>query len=360
MRTTELVALREKPMKNGGSSLYLDYTLYGTRTREFLKLYIVPENTKLDKLRNQETWKAARALCAKKVLALQQGMTGISPAKQDRLLTDYLDERVEYYRDHNKRGYSFIVLSVKRKVEAWRKHLTLRSTTREDILSFIDFIKDGLTPTTQRSYYTCLKSQYMAALRQRLITSNPFDTIDPAEKPKAVEVERQYLTIEELRKVAQTPIQNKVVRQMFLFACFSGLRISDVLSLRWEQIIEDKRGARIEKRQKKTKNMVYLPLPAEAMKYLPERKKEGLVWPRTPNRTTIDVGIARWINRAGIKKHITFHCARHTYATLLLTNDVDLYTVSKLLGHKNISVTQIYAKVIDKKKEEAVNALPTL
>ena len=64
--------------------------------------------------------------------------------------------------------------------------------------------------------------------------------------------------------------------------------------------------------------------------------------------------------KAGITKNITFHCARHTHATLLLTNGVDIYTVSKLLGHKEIKTTQVYARIIDEKKKEAVNKIPSI
>ena len=67
-----------------------------------------------------------------------------------------------------------------------------------------------------------------------------------------------------------------------------------------------------------------------------------------------------WVQAAGINKYITFHCFRHTYATLHLTLGTDLYTVSKLLGHKNIQTTQIYAKVNDQKKKEAANRIPKI
>ena len=64
--------------------------------------------------------------------------------------------------------------------------------------------------------------------------------------------------------------------------------------------------------------------------------------------------------KAGISKTITFHCARHTFATLQLTNGTDIYTVSKLLGHRELKTTQLYAKIIDDKKIEATNAIPNL
>ena len=70
--------------------------------------------------------------------------------------------------------------------------------------------------------------------------------------------------------------------------------------------------------------------------------------------------ISKWVAKAGIDKHITFHCARHTFATMLLTLGTDLYTVSKLLGHRQIQTTQIYAKIVDEKRRDAVRRIPPL
>ena len=70
--------------------------------------------------------------------------------------------------------------------------------------------------------------------------------------------------------------------------------------------------------------------------------------------------IRKWMQNADIKKHISFHCSRHTFATMMLTLGVDIYTTSKLLGHSNVSTTQIYSKIVDEKKVEAVNKVDNL
>lgn len=92
--------------------------------------------------------------------------------------------------------------------------------------------------------------------------------------------------------------------------------------------------------------------------YAVKRKKDGelLVFAGLPDPSWISRPLARWVEAAGITKHITFHCFRHTYATLQLANGTDIYTVSKMLGHTNVRTTQIYAKVIDEKKEKATEA----
>ena len=109
----------------------------------------------------------------------------------------------------------------------------------------------------------------------------------------------------------------------------------------------------------KTKNEITIPLSHNAMRWLPKAKSAKGSEPIFGyiNNTAISRTIKSWAAKAGINKYITFHCARHTFATLLITYKVDLYTVSKLLGHSDIKITQIYAKLIDQKKIEAINAI---
>ena len=78
----------------------------------------------------------------------------------------------------------------------------------------------------------------------------------------------------------------------------------------------------------------------------------------TPSNT--NQVIKRWISNAGICKNITFHCARHSFAVMMLDLETDIYTVSKLLGHRDLSTTQIYAKILDKNKQAAVSRIPDL
>jgi len=109
----------------------------------------------------------------------------------------------------------------------------------------------------------------------------------------------------------------------------------------------------------KTRQIIYLPLSAEARRFMPERgnkKPQDLVF-KLPKRVTTQCDIRTWVKRAGLTKKISFHCARHTFATLALTQGADLYSISKLLGHTNVQTTQIYAAIIDQKKQEAVNLL---
>lgn len=162
-----------------------------------------------------------------------------------------------------------------------------------------------------------------------------------------------------MKTLAAAKCPNEQVKAAFLFSCFCGLRLSDIEGLTWSAICQDGNTWRLEIRMQKTRQLIYLPLSDAARRYIPERGEKGpesLVFD-LPKRVTTQCDIRTWVKRAGITKNISFHCARHTFATLALTQGADLYSISKLLGHTNIATTQIYAAIIDQRKQEAANLL---
>ena len=170
------------------------------------------------------------------------------------------------------------------------------------------------------------------------------------------------MTIEELKRLIGTECKYEIMKQAFLFSCLCGLRVSDIRKLKWSDLQKSGERIRIEIKMQKTKEPLYLPISDEALKWLPqqnEAKGDDLIFPLT-HEGTINKILQKWAKDAGVIKHISFHVARHTHATMMLTLGADLYTVSKLLGHKNIATTQIYAKIVDKKKEEAISLIPNL
>ena len=183
------------------------------------------------------------------------------------------------------------------------------------------------------------------------------------EQPKRQRENRKYLTIDEVKLLAKTPCRKPFVKNAFLFSCFSRLRFSDVKALTWGQIQTDNEGKQVIKYiQKKTNKPEYLQVSNEALQFLPDRndaQNNDVIFPLTNNGYTNDA-LKSWIFGAGITKRVTFHVGRHTNATLLLSLGVPIETVSKILGHSDIQTTQIYAKVIDKNKREAVSKLDGL
>ena len=192
-----------------------------------------------------------------------------------------------------------------------------------------------------------------------LIDRNPFKLLDAKEKPQKNSSIREFLTIEEVKQLMATPCRYDIVKRAFLFSCFTGLRYSDIKSLLWSEIRKaaDGRTLFLEHPQVKTRKIVTVPLSEEALKWMPrqQKDKEHVFHQLQITSTTVEVILGEWMKEAGIEKHITYHCSRHTAATMLLTLGADLYTVSKILGHSSIKMTEVYAKIVDKKKLETVN-----
>lgn len=210
-----------------------------------------------------------------------------------------------------------------------------------------------ISPNTASTYFSVFK----AVLKQAFIDG--YLTIDLSAKAKSIqgrESRREYLTVEELNTLARTPF-DPIVKRAALFSALTGLRHSDIQKLTWAEIEEFNGGYRLNFTQQKTKGVEYMPISKQAYQLCGERKDdELLVFAGLPDPSWISKPLERWIKQAGITKHITFHCFRHTFATLQLASGTDIYTVSKLLGHTNVKTTQVYAKVVDEKKEKATEA----
>ncbi|MBQ5486677.1 MAG: integrase catalytic domain-containing protein, partial [Bacteroidales bacterium] len=146
----------------------------------------------------------------------------------------------------------------------------------------------------------------------------------------------------------------------FLFGCFTGLRKSDIEKLTWGEVQKFGDYTRLVFKQKKTGGQEYLDIPKAAEQYLGKQGSKGqddLVFPMFKYSSETSLELRRWALAAGITKDFTFHCSRHTFAVMLLNSGTDIYTVSKLLGHREIATTQIYAHLVDSRKQEAVDKI---
>ena len=212
-----------------------------------------------------------------------------------------------------------------------------------------------ISANTASTYFSIFK----AGLHQAFIDG--YLTIDLAAKVKNIyyeESQREYLTLEELNQLAATPCDSEILKRAALFSALTGLRHSDIKQLKWRDIVKDKEHYQLHFTQQKTNGVEYMPISDQAYSLCGERgDADRLVFEGLQDPSWINRPVKRWIEASGITKHITFHCFRHTYATLQLTNGTDIYTVSKMLGHKKVTTTQIYAKIVDAKKNAAADAI---
>ena len=216
---------------------------------------------------------------------------------------------------------------------------------------------------TVHDYLDIFSSAMNKAVKEELIPANPVKSLDAKERPQPKEGSKEYLTIDEIKKMADTPCGSPVVKTAFLFACFTGLRISDIRKLANKDILlsSDGKTRFIYTEMVKTGGTVTVPLSAEALKWLPtseEDNKPLFCLPKDPS--TVGYHLNRWVDAAGVTKHITFHCARHTFGTLMLTLGADIYTTSKLMGHSNVKITETYAKIVDQKRVDAINLMDNM
>lgn len=215
--------------------------------------------------------------------------------------------------------------------------------------------KGTITRNTASTYFSIFK----AGLHQAFIDG--YLTVDIVAKAKNIaysDKQREYLTIDELNTLAATPCDRPIMKRASLFSALTGMRHSDIQKLKWKEIIKDGEHYRILFTQQKTKGVQYMPISDQAYQLCGERgEPDRLVFEGLQDPSWINKPLERWIKAAGITKHITFHCFRHTYATLQLTNGTDIYTVSKMLGHTKVTTTQIYAKIVDEKKEQAADTI---
>lgn len=374
LRIKEPIKLRVKHLANGNKSIYLDMYMNGKRKYEFLKLYIIPEYNKSDRVRNSETLKLANAIKAQRIIELQNQSHGFKINKTSHIrLTDYIQSVAEKKSENEVR--KTVLHAVVYHLKRYNPNdIQLSRIDKDYILGFLDYLKTAkqthtkkeklLHVNTQVYYYKMLRYCLNYAVSEELISANPMNKIKNEEKPHKHRTEREYLTIDELRKLAQTPFYNSLLKKAFLFSCFCGLRHSDIIALTWGDIeMDDDGNSRLYIIQKKTKEAISLPLSQEAIKQLPKRedaKEDDIIFKKLITLGRSNEILPKWAEQAGIKKHITFHTARHTHATMLLTLGVDLYTVSKLLGHTNIQTTQIYAKLVDESKKKAIDLIPNI
>lgn len=376
----EPVKLREKVLANGNISLYLDIYRNGKRHKEYLKLYLIKATTALEKEQNRQTLATAQAIKSKRQIEIQNGEYSFT--KQFKEDTPFL----EYYRRmceerHNNpdsTGNWGNWRSCLKYLEIYcDESTTFRDVTPDFVLGFKEFLntveKDthklnhrnerdsfqGLSQNSKVSYFNKLRACINKAFEERIIPINPLRGIEGF---KQAEVKRDYLTLDEIKLLANTPCSYPCLKRSFLFSCLTGLRKSDIQKLTWSEVEKFGEYTRIVFKQKKTGEQEYLDITPQAEKYLGERGKEpdDKVFAGFSYGTQTSVELRRWCMAAGINKEITFHCARHTFAILMLDLGADIYTVSKLLGHRELATTQIYAKVLDKKKQNAVSLIPNI
>lgn len=363
MKATK-VFLRQRKLNSGKITLYLDYypplrdpVTQDRVFRDYLGIYLV-DNPKfaIEKEANKEKLRQANAIRSERELAIIRGQFDfLDKHKQKMDFLAYFRNKLEskdqkwirvydHFKNycHGKCLMSDITVPF---CEGFREYLLKAKHLKNESMD--------LSQNSAAGYWSTFRGCLKIAYHEKMLKENVNDFL---ESISGTSSRREYLTLEEVRQLANTPCDVPDLKNASLFSCLTGLRISDILALDWSNIVKAQDGGWcIRIRTEKTDTEATLPLTDEAYK-LCGKRSTGPVF-KNLKRYNTHAPLKEWVEAAGITKHITFHCFRHTFATLQVNEGTDIYTVSHLLTHANVGTTQIYADIVDKSMRDAVERI---
>lgn len=338
------VKLRYNKNKSGSVSLYLDYSSNG-RAREYLNITLSnnDEHLKSDK----DNLRLALNIRDKKEYELITSDNDFKLKKSDIDFLAYYSEISKNKNDAYNCSFRYLKMFYTKDI------LPTSYLDRSFCDNFARFLENSdIASSTANLYFKKFVAVLNEAERSGLIVKSPAKGI----KINHSYSKREFLTEDEIKILMNTPMQVKETKNAFIFACFTGLRLSDLQRLKFSNVKE----GYIYIKQKKTEEDLRIKLGPTALRIIEEQQNDTDFVFNLKAKNVVAQTMTRWIKRSGIDKHVTFHCSRHTFATMLLTNGADIYAVSKLIGHKDLATTQIYAKLVDKRKDEAIDLLPDI
>lgn len=372
------IKLRWKKLDGGKESAFLDYTIPGKpRKKEYLRIYRGGDIGKKD---SREATRLASAICEKRLQEYKDGILGVEKDKCYKLYFPYyaILANADTHADNTR-------LSWINAGECLKKYLAVIGKSEDDFVfadidhefceGYLAWLKNDATslpkkwrgneeavtkklkPSTVSTRFSIFKSSLDAAIKDGYLKDNPSIKCS---MPKVEKVKKEYLSPEDLRKLMQTPYTNENTCRAFMFSCLTGLRISDVRAMKWEDVTTHNGRTRITFRQIKTGGMVYLDISDIAVGYMGTRGELQDHVFDVQKGTHMYESLRKWVANAGINKYITFHCGRHTAAVSMLTAGAEIYTVQRVLGHASLASTQVYADIIDAKKTSAVDMIASL
>jgi integrase/recombinase XerD len=356
------VRLRGKRLANNNISLYLDYyqgytqkgnSLKTHRQIEYLKIYLV-DNPKIheDRIKNDEYLSLAQSIRSNRESDIKHNSAGlITPFKKKVNFLDYCDSYIKSYQKKDKRMIELAVSEFK--VYSNEKYLTPANLDQTKVKGFRDHLIKKFKGETPNSLFARFKKILNAATEQGLFTQSPGVKIT-CKVPSGIS--KEILSTDEIVKLYNTDCPNTEVKRAFLFCLNTGLRFVDVEDLFYRHISNNQ----VRKQQQKVGKEVTIDLNNNAIKLIGEIGKADEKVFNLPSFTSCLKNLKSWTVKAGINRNITWHSARHSFATALLINHTDIKTVGNLLGHSKLEHTQKYTHIVDELKKKAVNSLPDI
>lgn len=387
--TTDNPKLCAKVLSDGRESLFLEYYLgfemvYSDkldkmvakkhRKKEYLSLYLwQAPRTPFERQQNKETLELAKKIRFEKGQELLDDFEGYRLKKNRDI--NFLDYYQDYIRDYTKKDIRMIELAYRRFVDflndtpeynKFSQKIKPEQISKDMIMDFTEYLLSRSKGDGANTIYKRFKKVIKYAVEHDIMLKNPCTGI--VIKADDEQLKKDVLSQEEIKLLLSTkhPDENPNIRRAFIFCLYTGIRFCDVKDLTFANVDFSNRLLKFE--QNKTKGHsansgVVIPLNDGLINLIgdPESddNRDGLIFP-LPSYTMCIKALKQWIKRAGINKHITWHCARHSFAVNILNNGANIKTVASLLGHSGLKHTEKYTRAIDSLKQDAINSLPTL
>lgn len=397
--------LMGRALSDGRDSLYLEYYygkvevtsrngktyLKNERRNEILSLFLwQAPRTPLERQQNKETLEIAKRIRFERGQQLLERAEGYRLKKEKE--TDFLRWMWAYYeaytkadKRHIKRAYSCFVdylidpddqftpkpdwtkeqreKAAKEKAKRTRGlKLKPAQLTKPMIVAFTEYLRRRFKGEGAHTLYARFKKIVKAAVEDEIIRKNPCTGV--MIKIDNNTLKKDVLSMDEVQRLIATHYEGESIniRRAFIFCLYCGLRFCDVKDLTFANVDYSNRLLRFE--QAKTKGHssasgVVIPLNDGLLGLIGEGERNALIFP-LPSHTMCLKALRHWTARAGIDKHITWHCARHSFAVNILNNGANIKTVASLLGHSGLKHTEKYTRAVDSLKEAAINSLPEL
>ena len=295
--------------------------------------------------------------------------------REDEYFKDEIDEATSFKLLKNKNFYVYfenylstytkedlrVMKALEKKLKKFSpEFLPFKEIDENFCIQFKDFLSENMSGESPQTYFARFKKVITFATREGYFKNSPVQYIKNTSKNESIR--KEVLSFNEVNKLFNTLCGNEMVKRAFLFSCNTGIRIGDLRKLKWESI---KSNNQLVFSQSKTQTSsqsagrVSMELNENALKALPNKENSELIF-KLPSSNAVNKVLKNWAKKAGIEKHLTFHCARHTFGTTLVATENDIYTISQLMGHSSLKHTTKYLRASEPLKRRAVNSIPTM
>lgn len=384
---TDNPKLVAKILSDGRESLYLDFYFGYTkeydeeldkevikkdRKKEYLKLYLwQAPRTPFERQQNKETLELAKKIRFEEEQKVKQDMKGYRLKKQQKDI-NFLDFFQAYIDSYTKKDIRMVDMALKRfkdflkdtpEYNKYMKSIRPEMLNKDMMIAFTEYLQSRSKGEGAKSIYQRFKKVINYAVEHDIIAKNPCYKVTI--KTDEQILKKDVLSLEEIQQLINTHYDNESnnVRRAFILCLYCGLRFCDVKDLTYENV--DYSNMLLKFEQNKTKGHsgtsgVIIPINEFILSLIgeqPTADSNDLLF-NLPSYESCSKSVKRWVKRAGINKHISWHCARHSFAVNVLNNGANIKTVASLLGHSGLKHTEKYTRAVDQLKKDAINSLP--